>query len=206
MPERISALSEHFRRGQYGSPGKTGVIIELVPDLKLWQLAAWPTTVDVLQAQARQLIDASETAVRKESPLNIGVRGQKGSLLRVEPLKWWLLDVTPELPDPDTGTAIDLSHSRTRLRISGESAAALLNRYIPLDLRLASRRHTRKSEEERAVPAEINNRVMSSAIHHVSVTLWETSIGYELFVPRGYAVSLLTLLCLGAEQFGYELR
>ena len=46
--------------------------------------------------------------------------------------------------------------------------------------------------------------VASTAFHHVGVTLWRSVEGYELFLPRGFAVSLWQGLLESAEQFGVE--
>jgi sarcosine oxidase gamma subunit len=39
----------------------------------------------------------------------------------------------------------------------------------------------------------------------VGVTLRRSDAGYELFIPRGFAVSLWELLVETAEQFGLEI-
>ncbi|HAF74482.1 MAG TPA: sarcosine oxidase subunit gamma, partial [Gammaproteobacteria bacterium] len=49
------------------------------------------------------------------------------------------------------------------------------------------------------------NQVASAGIHHVGVTLRRSDAGYELFIPRGFAVSLWELLVETAEQFGLEI-
>ncbi|MBX2882782.1 MAG: hypothetical protein KTR32_22720 [Granulosicoccus sp.] len=206
MPERVSALADHYKCGRYGSPGTPGVVIELVPDLLLWQLTAWPTTVKLVEKNALQLIGVPSGFDSARRPANHVAAGPRGVLLRVEPLKWWLLDVTPAALAPETGTTLDLSHSRTRLRITGESAATLLNRFVSLDLRSTGRDSDQSSGgvEKRSGMAE--DRIMSTSIHHVTVSIWQRSAGFELFLPRSFAVSILELLCQGAEQFGYELR
>ena len=47
--------------------------------------------------------------------------------------------------------------------------------------------------------------VASSATHHVGVTLWSSAEGYELFMPRGFALSLWEGLVESAQQFGVEI-
>ena len=110
-------------------------------------------------------------------------------MLRVEPLKWWLLGLEPPELDVEQGVLLDLSHSRTRMRVSGPRAAELINRHLPLDLRDAS------------FP---QGSVASSAFHHVGVTVWRSSLGFEMFLPRGYAMSLWEMLLESAGQFGAE--
>ena len=187
MLERTHALAGHFAAGTYGSPGEPSVVIELVPNLILWQLAAWPESAARIQRLGVRCIGAEPISDAQQRIIS----SRHGTLLQIEPLKWWLYNVEAETPKSEHGTVLDLSHSRTHLRISGARAATLLNRHLPLDLR----------SSQTAQP-----RVMSSAIHHVGVTLWESSQGYELFIPRSFALSLFELLCRSSEQFGYELR
>ena len=92
----------------------------------------------------------------------------------------------PQL-DPETGCSLDLSHSRTHVRISGPQAAEFLNRHLSLDLR------------EKSFPV---GSVASSAIHHVGVSLWRSKEGYELFIPRGFALTLWEGFIESAGQFG----
>jgi sarcosine oxidase gamma subunit len=46
---------------------------------------------------------------------------------------------------------------------------------------------------------------MSTALHHVGITIWHSSDGFELFVPRGFALSLWEVLTDTAAQFGAEI-
>jgi heterotetrameric sarcosine oxidase gamma subunit len=185
MAERASALSGHYQRGNFGKSGEAGVILSEVPGLVLHQLSAWPDTlgrVGVMGAEAC-MID------RAPSPGRAAV-GSGGALLRIEPLKWWCYDSQlPELAAED-GTTLDLSHSRTHLRVRGQAAQAFLNRLVSVDLR------------PDVCPL---NSVMSTGVHHVGITLWYSKDGFELFVPRGFALSLWEVLTDTAAQFGVEI-
>ena len=110
-------------------------------------------------------------------------------LLRVEPLKWWLYGTTLADLSPDAGCLLDLSHARTHVRVSGPDAATCLNRHLPVDLRHGT------------CPV---GSVVSTALHHVAVTLWRSEHGFELFLPRGFALSCWEVLMETAEQFGVE--
>jgi sarcosine oxidase gamma subunit len=46
---------------------------------------------------------------------------------------------------------------------------------------------------------------MSTAFHHVGITLWCSDDGFELFIPRGFALSLWEVLAETAAQFGAEI-
>jgi heterotetrameric sarcosine oxidase gamma subunit len=93
------------------------------------------------------------------------------------------------LPDIDRqfGTVLDLSHSRTWLRLSGDKAPRLLNHFLPIDLRES---------------AFATGAVASTALHHVGVTLWREAGSYSLLIPRSFALSLWELVTETAQQYG----
>ena len=138
MVNRESALAAHYHTGHFGLAERTGVTLTEVRDLGLLQIAAWPNTVASVAKTACSMAGCAATpAPGKASD------GSAGSLLRIEPLKCWLVSATGEPLnnteiDADKGATLDLSHSRTHVRVSGEDAALLLNRHLPLDLRPAS--------------------------------------------------------------------
>ncbi len=189
MVERISALHGHYVRGRIGPPrGEPAIVLREVPDLQLQQISAWPDTLDQVATIAAQAagVDAAPgpgaAATASKSP--------RRALLRVEPLKWWLIGgQAPEI-SPQEGATLCLSHSRTHLQITGRQATTLLNRHLPLDLRPT------------AFPVDT---VAASALHHVGVTLWHSRQGWELFIPRGFALSLWEVLVETATQFGAEI-
>ena len=184
MAERASALSGHYQRGNFGKGGEVGVILSEVSGLVLHQLSAWPDTLDQVG-----LTGAQACVIDKAPGPGRATVGSHGALLRIEPLKWWCYgSQLPELAAED-GTTLDLSHSRTHLRVQGQAAQACLNRLVPVDLR------------PNGCPL---NSVMSTACHHVGITLWYSKDGFELFVPRGFALSLWEVLTDTAAQFGAE--
>jgi len=184
MADRISALDGHFELGHFGAQGTTGITLSVVKDLNLSQVAAWPDSVEAVGKMLAAQVESEEVAGPGRS-----VSGAGGSMLRIEPLKWWLLGTSISELDAEQGATLDLSHSRTRVRILGEDATTLLNRLLPLDLR------------EQQFPS---GTVASSAIHHVGVTLWRSEQSYELFIPRGFSLSVWEVLFESALQFGVE--
>ena len=184
MVERVSALDGHYRIGRFGSEGDTGVCIQLIKDVQLHQVAAWPETIKQVEQITAQMAGADESPGAGQC-----VSGDTGVILRIEPLKWWLVNTVVQPIDSTLGATLDLSHSRTQLRLTGPKASALLNRLLPLDLRDAQFRA---------------DTVASSAMHHVGVTLWRSTAGYELFIPRGFALSTWEVLFESAQQFGVE--
>ena len=193
MAERISALDGHIEKGRFGvndnssgslSENTAGVIMTLITDLKLHQVAAWPANINEVAKLASNSIGKTTVAAPGRS---VGTAAQ--AVLRIEPLKWWLLGTELAKIDEQVGAALDLSHSRTRLRISGPDSATLINRFMPIDLRAHN------------FPT---GSVASSAIHHVGVTLWHNELGYDLFIPRGFAVSIWEVLFESSLQFGVD--
>lgn len=186
MAERISALTGHYTPGRFGEPGEAGVILTEMPDLVLYQIAAWPDTVKAVGAKAAGVAGA-DAAPRPGA----AAAGNKGALLRIEPLKWWLYGAAAPPLDPEEGATLDLSHARSHLRIAGPQARLCLNRLVSLDLR------------EQSFPI---GAVASTALHHVGVTLWRSTGGLELFVPRGFAVAVWAVLFETGVQFGVDVR
>lgn len=186
MAEPESALKGHYEPGRFGEAGEPGVTLVEVPIRQLQQVAAWPDTSDAVGARVAEAAGAGAAP----GPGTAAV-GRHGAALRVEPLKWWLYGIeAPDLGD-DEGTVVDLSHARTQVRATGPDARECLNRLIPLDLRT----------ESFAVDS-----TATTAMHHVGVTLWRSPDGYELFLPRGFAVSLWQVLRDTAAQFGVEVK
>ena len=198
MAERVSSLAGHTAPRRRGAVGDCGVVMREIPNLRMHQIAAWPKSVREVAALAANTIGATNASGAGES-----VQTARGILLRVTPLVWWLRandsSVVPPTLDARLGTTLDISHAYTLIQIRGANAAELLNRYVPLDLRA------------RAFPP---GAVACSALHHIGVTLHRPNInadsaagvvpGYELFIPRGFALSVWELLQYGARQFGVE--
>jgi heterotetrameric sarcosine oxidase gamma subunit len=176
MANRCSALAAYYPTGLHGRPGEPGVKLQEIPGLNLWQIAGWPDTI---------------TEGMNSNRLSPGraLAGPKGVAFQVEPLKFWLLAEAPPVFNQTDGVVLDLSHSRTQIRVSGPEAQTCLSRLLPLDLR------------DHSFP---QNAVASSGIHHVGITLWRSELGFELFIPRGFARSIWELLLETAEQFGSE--
>lgn len=186
MVKRISSLYQNYPKGVFGKKGKIGIVFSEMNDLILYQVAAWPETLNDVGVKLAQ------TCNLKEFPsANKALNGSQVAMLRIEPLKWWFIGGKIKELSPEEGSILDLSHSRTQLRISGNDSITLLNRHLPIDLREAS------------FPL---NSVASTAFHHCSVTLWRSINGYELFLPRAFALSLWEILLESAAQFGYEIK
>lgn len=190
MVERVSALAGHLGPRRLGIVGDAGPGIRLSERriASLWQVAAWPGRV--AEAGRAAAVAAGAEAAPKPGQ---SAAGGAGTLLRTEPLKW-LLVAERALPRPAVeaadATLLDLSHARTVLRIEGSAALDLLSRLVPLDLR------------PRSFP---EGRVAASGLHHVGVMLHRRGPGFDLYLPRSFALSLFEHIAEAAAQFGAEI-
>ncbi|WP_395174169.1 sarcosine oxidase subunit gamma [Roseibium alexandrii] len=83
---------------------------------------------------------------------------------------------------------LDLSSSRTWINLNGPNATHLLNNFLPVNL------------SDTAFPT---GSVASSAFHHIGITLWRDEHGFNLLLPRSFAISLWEQLTDSAAQYGY---
>ena len=186
MANRSSALESNYPVGINAANNESRLQLSEIKNLQLTQVAAWPDSINKVGSYIANHLNFSEYALPNKVIVN-----NSAVMMRIEPLKWWIIgSEVPMLPSDD-GTLLDLSHSFTNLEISGPSASLFLNRHLPLDLR------------EKYFPV---NSTASSAIHHVSVKLWRSDSGYHLFIPRGFALSLWEIFLETANQFGYEIK
>lgn len=191
MSNSLSSLHYHAKAGRFGKGGAAGVILRDIPAMQAIQVSAWPERLQAVGALAAVMAGASSPA--KPGQMLVG---KQARLLRIEPLKWLVLSdsaetlTTLEIP-ADQGTALDVSHSRAWITLSGEEATTLLNNFLPLDLR------------DHAFPV---GAIATTMFHHISATLWREEDRYHLQFPRGFAVSLWELLYDSALQYGLEVQ
>lgn len=142
------------------------------PDFTLHQIAAWPDSVASVSERISSRFAAQPGRWRSLSR-------QGETVLWVEPLKFWQIGGdAPSMP-PQDGFVLDLTDSRTWIRLAGTQARSVLGRRLPIDLRT-----------EKFAPGA----VASTVLHGVGVTVWRSSAGYELFLPRSFSRSLVELL------------
>jgi len=187
MVNAISPLQPLRGAGQFGASGKRGVTIKEVTGFGLLQFSAWGGTLAQTGTEAARVAGCGEAP----EPGRV-VSGFNGILMRVEPLKWWL--VTPadsSHPKPELaaeeGAVLDMQDARCWLRITGDKTETLLNHFLPLNLRPS---------------VFFDGAVASTAFHHVGVTLWRDADGLNLLLPRSSALSLWQLLSESAHQYG----
>ena len=184
MLNRNSAIKENYKIGKYPFEDKIEIVFSENHNLVIQQIAAWPDEISNVEK-----LFSDELGVKQNIDFNRGEIFKNNSLWRMEPLKWWLIGSTIDLPE-NIGTSLELSHAFTSIMINGEKSEILLNRHLPLDLRLDN------------FPIHSS---ASSAIHHVSIKLLKFSKNnYQIFIPRGFAISTWEILLESSKQFGYE--
>jgi heterotetrameric sarcosine oxidase gamma subunit len=203
MTNWSSAINRDRQPGRYGADGDVGIILGEIQAATHMQFAAWPDTLDQMGAVAMATAGVATVPT-------VGRVSRAGyvSLLRVEPLKWWLVSPAPLATPPlvasglatgvasgvassEVGAVLDISGARCWITLTGPRAATLLAHSLPIDVRPT---------------AFADDAVVSSAIHHVGVTLWRADDGFNLLVPRSYAASIWQLLFGLAQQYGVEVR
>jgi len=192
MVEIASVLRDHTHPGRFNVDDgeKAGVHMREVAAFSLVQIAAWPKTLPKVGRTVAKA--AGMTKATEPGEFRVG---RKAGLLRVEPLKWWILaegeNSVPALSlTSENGCLLDLSHSRVWVKVEGVKARDLLNRFLPIDFR------------DTAFPV---GSVASTAFHHVGVTVWRGKDGFNLLLPRSFAASLWELQEESGKQFGLEI-
>ena len=186
MVDRSSALDSNYLIGKNSTNNPSLLQFHEKKNLQLIQVASWPKTINAVGNSIAHHLKFKEYATHNQAIVNNSV-----VMMRIEPLKWWIIGSDIPKFSSEEATDIDLSHSFTHLQISGQKASIFLNRHLPIDFR------------EKNFPI---NSVISSAIHHVSVKFWHSNSGYHLFIPRGFALSLWEVFLETAKQFGYEIK
>ena len=185
MVERISAILKKNEK-ILNSKDECGIVFYENKNLILHQVSAWP---DSLVSVGEKV--SSELNLEMYPQPCKAVQSTDVAMLRIEPLKWWILGSTINTMPIEKGSTLDISHSRTHLKITGDKTKIFLNRFLPIDFR------------EHSFPV---NTVASTTFHHVGVTIWRSKNYYEIFIPRAFASSLWELMLESASQFGYEIK
>jgi sarcosine oxidase subunit gamma len=173
------------------TPGRSGaaeirVRLGQIP-LELWQIAFWPDAAGAVAARLAETFGATP------APGRVAVAGDL-RLIRAEPLTWWIIGGAPPCQvSAEEGATLDLSHGRVMIRIEGPDAAALLARFVSVDLR------------DHAFP---DGAHAATGAHHSQWSLIRRDAGgpgYDLLVGRSFARDVWEMLELHARQFGLEI-
>lgn len=186
MDKRFSALEANYLLTKNFSTGEAQLIFKQIKDIEILQVAAWPDTLEQVGKKLSNHMNFSKIPMP-----NKVISREVSAMMRIEPLKWWILNSDIPILSTEEATTLDLSDSFTCLEIQGEKSVIFLNKFLPLDLR------------ENSFSLDC---FASSIIHHVSIKLRRTKNSYQLFIPRGFALSLWEIFLESASQFNYEVR
>jgi len=196
-----SALTGIRQIGRLGAPhGATPVMLSELTALQIVQVAGWP---DGDAKLAAALGKASGCAVPDRAGTaceSVDRDGLATRTLWIGPERYWVVSQVPGTADrmsdavaPDLAVTLDLSHSRTVVRLSGDAARSVLAKGLPIDT------------HPRALPA---GSVIHSAISHMAVTVHRREQagmdGFDLYVFRGFAEHFWEWLVDAGAEFGVE--
>ena len=84
--KRVSALASNYAQGQVVADKNIGVIFQEVPNLNLWQIAAWPDSLPEISRITADTIGVEAAPGPGKSEVL-----ENRAMLRVEPLKFWII-------------------------------------------------------------------------------------------------------------------
>ncbi|ODT07847.1 MAG: sarcosine oxidase subunit gamma [Mesorhizobium sp. SCN 65-20] len=193
MVEQLSPLGQAFRPGSHGNfANGVGVTLSEIAPGSIVQAAAWPGSEKKMMAAI-----ASVTGLKLADGAGAGAISERHAAFGFAPGKFLVTDVFEGLAaalagqvGPAIGTATDLSHGRTAIRIEGPKAEWVLGKLFAVDF------------EQTAFP--IGSGI--STVHHDIFAQIQRSGAdrFDLYVFRSFARSFWKMLCHAADEVGYE--
>jgi len=189
MAERRSALADSLKPGTYGVAGAPGIDIRELRPLSAVQVAAFDA-----ERAASAIGEALGTSAPSER--NGVAVGGDSTVLWIGPGRWIVIE--PESRDlavllaqhcpRDVASVTDLGHARTALRIEGPKVRDLLAKLSTLDF------------DPAAFP---QGTCAQTQFGHVGVLLYcQAHDGFDVFLPRSFAVSAFESILDAALEFG----
>lgn len=194
MVERVSALATVLGLGVEAPKADPDAALRLGErrDMRILQVAVWPET---LAGTGRWMAELGGAAAAPGPGRSIPWAG--GRLLRVEPLKWWVVNADAAASGQlaaigsDQGAVLDLSHARTVMRIAGQRAGDLLARFMAIDF------------ADGRFP---DGSVAAGRFDHMTAIVARCDTGkvpeFEVYVHRSFAVSAWVDLLESAHRLG----
>lgn len=195
MVDLLSPLQPVLRPGSHGNfADGVGVVLSEVQPGSIVQAAAWPGREKAILAAIQTF---SGLAVPDGAGGGVVLDGK--SAYGFAPGKFLIVSDEEGLADKliqaiavDDGTAIDLTHGRTLIRISGPKAEWVLAKFFAIDFSLP------------VIPVGCG---ISTNHHDIFAQIQRTDADqFDLTVFRSFARAFWTSLCHASEEVGYEVR
>jgi sarcosine oxidase subunit gamma len=198
VPELRSALSVHIKPGRFGAAGEPQLVLSERPLGALMQIAGWRNSFEnAVRPLMAHLglggIGRFDHAQRSRNALAFRIAPERVLLRLPTGAGWAELE---SMLDPMQTPFLDLSHSRTLVRVAGTKAPDLLARLMPIDF------------DERVFGP---GHFVQSGIHTVSVLVHrqDDESGapvFDIYMPRSFAVSLWAFITQTALPLGYHVE
>jgi len=195
MSDLLSPLAGHAEPGVFGDcREQPGIVLQERLPTCLVQVGAWPETEDAVTSVIASVAGcavsqrpAGSSHDERTAVLHLGA----GRYL-VESRDGGLAAALAEQIDVERGCLVDLGHGRVVLRVAGHEASRLLAKGLAIDLDPAA-----------FAPLQ----VAQSAIHEIGVIVRRLDAEtFDLYVYRGFALSLWQWLTDAAAEFGYRVE
>lgn len=194
MVEVRSQLAGRIKPGRYGAGDAPQVTLSEVRGRRIVQAAGWS---DTFEDVGRQIAEAAGGTV----PGTFGIAAVADTVTAIwagaERL-WFTADDLALMSrfegkfTDDDAVFLDISESRTILRVKGLRAREVLAKGVAVDL------HTS------VFPVQA---IAHTMVEHAGVLVHRVGPeAFELYVPRSYAVNLWHWLTESAAEFGYEVE
>ena len=194
MSDAHTPASRHILRPTHGGSVQVHIVEERLHSVTL--LSTWASGIDGLTQAIQKALDCTPPATTGQA-----VACAAGLLMRTGPLEFMLVgaEATPQrigelrasIP-ADTGSVLDLSHARMRLRLHGERAVDALAKLYALDFR------------PKAFPA---GTFQLTGHHHIPCTLHRMDTQrFDLYLLTTYAHGQTEALLDVALEYGVDLQ
>jgi len=194
MLDRRSQLAEQLKPGQYGAGETPGVTLSEVRGRAIVQAAGWP---DTFEAVSKRL--AAAAGGTPPETFGIASVADTVTVLWAGAERLWFTADDYDLMSRFDGCVSDeeamlleLTDSRTILRIKGNMARQVLAKGVAVDL------HTS------VFPVQA---IAHTMVEHAGVLVHRAGPEtFELYVPRSYAANLWHWLTVSSAEFGYKVE
>lgn len=196
MLERISPLIGLMKPGRFGNsaPDSRPVLVAEMYGRRIIQATAWPQTAPPM---GRALKKATGCTLPRTVGRTVTAEGL--TVMRIGPRRFWLVserrfELDPSVFTPAMAAVLELTDSRTVLRIEGRHTRDVLAKGLPID------------NDRSVLPPD---SCIQSVIGHIPVLVHLPASlddeAFEIYVPSTYARSFLDWLIDAATEYGCEI-